>query len=76
MSEDSVNPFSSLEFHRNGIGLLPSRHEPDPGVAVHLAKVAGSQRPLTFCSCSTGRRNTCHHLEELARQTEPVEANA
>ena len=68
MNEESVNPFSSLEFHRSGIGLLPNRHEPDPGLAVHLAKVAGSQRPLTFCSCAAGRRNTCQHLKELGRQ--------
>jgi superfamily II DNA or RNA helicase len=63
-----INPFSRLELHRSGIGLLPDPHEPDPGVAVHLAKVAGSQRPLTFCSCATGRRSTCHHLKELRRQ--------
>ena len=65
-----MNLFSSLEFHRTGIGLLPDPHEPDPGSAVHLAKVAGSQRPLTFCSCSAGRRSSCHHLKELRRQIE------
>ncbi len=63
-----LNPFSNLEFHRSGIGLLSDPHEPDPGSAVHLEKVAGSQRPLTFCSCAAGRRSTCHHLKELRRQ--------
>ena len=62
------NPFSNLEFHRSGIGLLSDPHEPDPGSAVHLEKVAGSQRPLTFCSCSAGRRSRCHHLKELQLQ--------
>ena len=66
------NLFSNLEFHRSGVGLLPDPHEPDPGLAVHLAQVAGSQRPLTFCSCAAGRRNTCSHLEELSKQLELV----
>ncbi|MEM1248763.1 MAG: DEAD/DEAH box helicase [Acidobacteriota bacterium] len=62
------NPFSNLEFHRSGIGLLSDPHEPDPGSAVHLEKVAGSQRPLTFCSCSAGRRGRCPCLKELETQ--------
>lgn len=76
MNDESVNPFSNLEFHRSGIGLLPNRHEPDPGLAVHLAKVAGSQRPLTFCSCAAGRRNNCAHLRELARQIRTFHVHA
>ena len=60
--------FPRLEFHRTGIGLLPDPHDPEPGSAVHLAQVAGSKRPLTFCSCSTGRRSGCRHLKQLDGQ--------
>ncbi len=60
--------FPRLEFHRTGIGLLPDPHDPEPGSAVHLARVAGSKRPLTFCSCSTGRRSGCRHLKQLEGQ--------
>ena len=67
-SSPVLNPFSNLEFHRSGIGLLSDPREPDPGSAVHLEKVAGSQRPLTFCSCAAGRRSQCQHLKELRRQ--------
>ena len=34
---------------------------------MHLANVAGSQRPLTFCSCAAGRRSGCHHLKALSQ---------
>ncbi|REJ73484.1 MAG: ATP-dependent helicase [Acidobacteria bacterium] len=67
-TSEKTATFSNLEFHRSGIGLLPNPHEPDPGLAVHLAGVAGSQRPLTFCSCSAGRRSNCKHLRELGKQ--------
>ncbi|MCY3965257.1 MAG: DEAD/DEAH box helicase [Acidobacteria bacterium] len=60
--------FPRLEFHRTGIGLLPDAHDPEPGSAVHLANVAGSKRPLTFCSCSAGRRSGCRHLKQLEGQ--------
>ncbi len=60
--------FPRLEFHRTGVGLLPDPHDPEPGSAVHLAGVAGSKRPLTFCSCSTGRRSGCRHLKQLEDQ--------
>ncbi len=60
--------FPRLEFHRTGIGLLPDPHDPEPGSAVHLANVAGSKRPLTFCSCSAGRRSGCRHLKQLEGQ--------
>ena len=66
------NPFSNLEFHRSGIGRLPDPHENDPGLAVHLKQVAGSQRPLTFCSCASGRRTRCQHLIELSKQLDEV----
>ena len=65
--ETTPQSFPNLEFHRTGIGLLPDPHEPDPGLAVHLANVAGSQRPLTFCSCAAGRRSNCHHLKALSQ---------
>ncbi len=60
--------FPDLEFHRTGIGLVPDPHDPERGSAVHLAHVAGSQRPLTFCSCSAGRRASCTCLVELEKQ--------
>ncbi len=63
-----VKLFPRLEFHRTGIGLLPDPHDPEPGSAVHLARVAGSNRPLTFCSCSTGRRSGCRHIRQLQGQ--------
>ncbi|HUP22166.1 MAG TPA: DEAD/DEAH box helicase [Thermoanaerobaculia bacterium] len=75
-SEEPRNPFSRLEFHRTGIGLLPDPHEVDPGVAVHLAHVAGSQRPLTFCSCASGRRGSCHHLQQLRAQVQDFQRAA
>jgi superfamily II DNA or RNA helicase len=74
--EEPRNPFSRLEFHRTGIGLLPDPHEVDPGVAVHLANVAGSQRPLTFCSCASGRRGSCHHLQQLRAQVQEFQRAA
>ena len=74
--EEPRNPFSRLEFHRTGIGLLPDPHEVDPGVAVHLANVAGSQRPLTFCSCASGRRGSCHHLQQLRTQVQEFQRAA
>ena len=60
--------FPDLEFHRTGIGLVADPHEPDRGSPVYLANVAGSQRPLTFCSCAAGRRTTCDCLHALEAQ--------
>ena len=60
--------FPDLEFHRTGIGLVADPHEPDRGTPVHLSNVAGSQRPLVFCSCAAGRRATCECLEKLEAQ--------
>ncbi len=60
--------FPDLEFHRTGIGLVADPHEPDRGSPVYLANVAGSRRPLTFCSCSAGRRAVCDCLRRLEEQ--------
>ncbi len=68
--------FPELEFHRTGIGLVADPHEPDRGSAVYLANVAGSQRPLTFCSCSAGRRQTCDCLTQLERQIKEFQQEA
>ena len=60
--------FPELEFHRTGIGMVADPHEPDRGSPVFLANVAGSRRPLTFCSCSAGRRAVCDCLRRLEEQ--------
>lgn len=63
-----MSRFSSLEFHRSGIGLITDPKDGDSGSAMYLESAVGSTRPLRFCGCSVGRRKTCKHLQELSKQ--------
>lgn len=58
---------STLEFHRDGIGLVPPDADSDRSVAVFVRRSGGAGRPVRLCSCSSGspRRKSCSHLRAL-----------
>lgn len=65
-------PFTHLEFHRSGIGLVPD----EPGqtdTAIYVAEVPGSSKPLRSCTCAESRKRTCRHLLDLSRALAEVQ---
>ncbi len=56
-----------LEFHRDGIALLPAADDPRPGVAAHIRRSRDGRQALRTCSCgvATKRKAVCRHLTEL-----------
>src|SRR5215210_1233266 len=64
--------FTHLEFHRQGIGLVPA----EPGqrhTAIYVAQVPGSGKPLRSCTCEASKQKTCDHLKDLSRAVAEVE---
>ena len=59
-------PFTHLEFHRSGIGLVPDEAGQDDS-AIYIADVPGSSKPLRSCTCAESRQRTCRHLLALSR---------
>src|SRR5436305_3187322 len=71
-------PFTHLEFHRTGIGLVPvfSEKTPTPGptdTAIYVERVPGSSKPLRSCTCAASRKKTCDHLRDLSRAVAEVQ---
>ena len=60
---------SNLEFHRNGIGLVPEEGQGQKGSAIYV-KLPGTSRPLRSCTCDLSRRRTCSHLKALSKGVE------
>lgn len=54
-----------IEFHRNGLALLPSPEDPNPGVAF-LIDQGTALRPLRHCTCALSRKKTCPHMVALS----------
>lgn len=68
-------PFAHLEFHRTGIGLVPSLAGPGPDsseTAIHVEHVLGGDKPLRSCTCAASRKSTCGHLRDLSRAVAEV----
>lgn len=59
-------PFTHLEFHRSGIGLVPQGTS-QSDTAIYVANVPGSSKPLRSCTCPVSRTKTCDHLRDLSR---------
>jgi superfamily II DNA or RNA helicase len=59
-------PFTHLEFHRSGIGLVPQGTS-QSDTAIYVANVPGSSKPLRSCTCPASRTKTCDHLRDLSR---------
>ena len=64
-------PFTHLEFHRSGIGLVPDEAGQDDS-AIYIADVPGSSKPLRSCTCAESRQRTCRHLLALSRALDEV----
>jgi superfamily II DNA or RNA helicase len=64
-------PFTHLEFHRTGIGLVPDSQEPE--TAIYVEKIPGSSKPLRSCTCAASKKKTCDHLKDLSRAVAEVE---
>jgi superfamily II DNA or RNA helicase len=65
-------PFTHLEFHRTGIGLVPA----EPGQsdsAIYIAQVPGSTKHLRSCTCAASRETTCQHLRDVSQAVLEVE---
>lgn len=58
--------FPHLEFHRSGIGLVPSGPGQE-GAAIYVEGVMGLNRALRSCTCDDGRSTTCAHVKDLSR---------
>jgi superfamily II DNA or RNA helicase len=65
-----MQDLTRVEFHRSGIGLLPSAGE---GQAIFIAKLPDTERPHFSCSCSNGELQACDHLVELDQQLRVIE---
>jgi len=64
--------FTHLEFHRQGIGLVPV----EPGqrhTAIYVAQVPGSGNPLRSCTCAASKQKTCDHQKDLSRAVAAIE---
>lgn len=57
--------FNRLEFHRNGVALMPEPGDGHPGIAMIIDAPRGrvSQR---FCTCIGSGSGTCPHLRQLS----------
>ena len=55
-----------IEFHRHALALLPEPDDRLPGVAF-LVKNGSLQHDQRFCTCTTSKQMTCHHLLRLTR---------
>ncbi len=65
-------PFTHLEFHRTGIGLVPA--EPGQGdSAIYIAEVPGSMKHMRSCTCAASRETTCQHLRDVSQAVLEVE---
>jgi superfamily II DNA or RNA helicase len=64
-----------LEFHRAGIGLVPSSGE-DLGQAIYIASLPDTERPHFSCSCGESGLRTCTHLQELDRHIRSIDASS
>lgn len=65
-------PFTHLEFHRTGIGLVPA----EPGQsdsAIYIAQVPGSLKHMRSCTCAASRETTCQHLRDVSQAVLEVE---
>lgn len=54
-----------IEFHRNGVALLPQHHDANQGVAL---AVLSEKSALSYrgCSCGKARSKTCRHIKALS----------
>ena len=57
---------ANLEFHRQGIGLVPAAGQGQEGSAIYV-ELPSSAKPLRSCTCEESRRQTCQHLKTLAK---------
>jgi superfamily II DNA or RNA helicase len=64
-------PFTHLEFHRTGIGLVPEAQETE--TAIYIEKVPGSSKPLRSCTCAAAKKTTCAHLKDISRAAGEVQ---
>src|SRR4029077_331449 len=70
-SSAHMPPFTHLEFHRTGIGLVPEGEGPE--TAIHVEQVPGHSKPLRSCTCAASQKKTCDHLQDLSRAVEEVQ---
>ena len=56
--------FSRLEFHRNGVALVPDPEDLNPGVAI-LLKGEENRPDKCSCTCSVGKKEICIHIKEM-----------
>jgi hypothetical protein len=63
------NPFRQgrIEFHRQGLALVPDESERRPGVA-YLINASKRDPSRRLCSCSLSAKKTCNHLLKLAEE--------
>ncbi|MFH0725485.1 MAG: DEAD/DEAH box helicase [Pseudomonadota bacterium] len=54
-----------MEFHRNGLALLPDPDDSHPGVAYQIGD-SRTPHSVRHCTCRQFRRNTCPHILALA----------
>jgi SNF2 family DNA or RNA helicase len=64
-------PFTHLEFHRTGVGLVPEG--PETETAIYVETVPGSSKPLRSCTCADSKKKTCDHLKDLSRAVAEVQ---
>lgn len=60
--------YVTIEFHREGYGMLADPAEKDPGAAVCFPRSEGSPILTGFCDCRAGRKTkSCAHFSALVK---------
>lgn len=57
---------ANFEYHRAGIGLVPSAGQGQEGSAIYVV-LPTSSKPVRSCTCDESRKKTCSHLKALNR---------
>jgi superfamily II DNA or RNA helicase len=65
----SLLPAGRVEYHRNGLALLPKESDPDPGLAFFYID-AKTGKSVLGCNCTASKKNKgksrCSHIKQMS----------
>ena len=63
-----------MEFHRNGLALMPDPDDPNPGTAFLQPKSTGGKE-FRYCTCPVAKTKTCVHIKTLNKMYREMKKN-
>jgi hypothetical protein len=61
-----MNDFPSIEFFREGYGMLADARDKDPGAPICFPRPAGGRAMTGYCTCHESKKgSSCPHYSEL-----------